>query len=114
MSRATVFRLRARYAEHLASVETRQSLERETRDSSRRARRLAREVAGLAALLQPCLETIESRHRAALLLTQNHGVSERRACELVGIHRSTARYRQDRGAPLGARIRRSPSSETPL
>ncbi len=46
-----------------------------------------------------------SRKRAASHVRQKHGLSERRACRLVGLPRSVAQYRSRRVEPEGLRAR---------
>jgi putative transposase len=49
--------------------------------------------------------TPAARRRAVLHLHDRFAVSERRACRLVGIHRSTLRYRANRAEDDGLRTR---------
>jgi len=43
--------------------------------------------------------TPAARHRAWVAATKELGFSERRACRLIGIHRSVARYKPSKEVP---------------
>lgn len=96
ISRATLFRIRARYGLHTKGLSRVLDLERESRRARRRSRDLAVERRALQDLLGRYLRSSEDRREAAALLVSRHGLSERRACDLIGLGRSALRGREAR------------------
>lgn len=91
ISRATLFRIRARYGSHVDGLSRVLELERAERSARRGMRQLRAELRALRDLVQRRLCSVDERRRAARWLAQQHGLSERRSCELLGLHRSTLR-----------------------
>jgi putative transposase len=99
ISRATLFRIRARYGLHTKGLSRILALERESRRARRRSRDLAAELRALQDLLRLHLHSLEERRKAVALLVSRHGLSERRSCDLVGLGRSALRNRETRASP---------------
>jgi transposase-like protein len=99
ISRATLFRIRARYGIHPEGLARVLDLERESRRARHRSQQLVAEVRALQDLVQTCLCSAAERHAAVALLVSRHGLSERRSCDLLGLHRSTLRRREERAEP---------------
>jgi len=93
ISRATLFRIRARYGLHTKGLSRVLALERTSRYAHRRSRHLAAELCALQELLRRQLCSFEEQREAVCFLVSRHGLSERRSCELVGLHRSALRAR---------------------
>lgn len=91
ISRATLFRIRARYGLHAKRLSRVLALERESRNGRRRSHHLAAELRALQDVLRHHLRSFEERREAVTLLVSRHGLSERRSCALVGLHRSALR-----------------------
>ena len=107
-SEGTYYRWKAKYG----GLEISEA--RRLKELERKNRRLKNAVADLTldnqALKENCLAkmvTPAMRRRAAQRLQQRLGLSERRACRVVGVNRSTCRYRARRqqAGPLLERMR---------
>ncbi len=95
ISPATCFRIKARYSGlDPASLHRVLTLEDELKGEARERRRLERDLEALQDLLGRLLPGPDAKEPAVAHLVLSGGLSERRACELVGLHRSTIRYRQ--------------------
>jgi hypothetical protein len=96
ISRATLFRIRARYGLHAKGLSRVLALERESRTGRRRSHHLATELRALQDLLRHHLRSFDERREAVALLVSRYGLSERRSCALVGLHRSALRNGEER------------------
>jgi len=96
-SEQTLYRWKARYGGMRAQdADLVRGLEEEVFDLRRRLRACAREQSAVRELLIDWLGSLDARRGAVRVLLEL-GASERRACELVGLARSSFRYRA-RGA----------------
>ncbi len=95
ISPATCFRIKARYSGLDPDCLRRMlALEDELKAAIRERRRLERDLDAIQGLLRKLLPGPDAKEPAVAHLVLSGGLSERRACELVGLHRSTIRYRQ--------------------
>lgn len=95
ISPATCFRIKARYSGLDPDCLRRMlALEDELKAAIRERRRLERDLDAIQGLLRKLLPGPDAKEPAVAHLVLSGGLSERRACSLIGLHRSTIRYRQ--------------------
>lgn len=88
-------------------AEANQGLEKDIEKLQQRHQQLRKELAGRE--LSPT-----AGRRMVRWLMRDHGMSERQACELIGVHRSTVRYHPLAEEPEAGRPRPRVEHDSPL